>query len=66
MADIGVYRNKVRDGTLYAGIDFGNGPIEIPRSKYEVRGYKPVFDELPTKAEYEAKKAAKADEPPPP
>ena len=60
----GVYRNKVRDGTLYAGVDYGDGPKEIAKAKYEMRGFKPSFDELPTKEEYMAAKLKIAAIPP--
>ena len=56
----GVYKNKVRDGTEYAAVDYGDGPKEISKSKYLQRSFKPPFDELPTKEEYEAKKKAAA------
>ncbi len=56
----GVYKNKVRDGTEYAAIDYGTGPIEIPKYKYEQRAYKPPYDQLITRAAYEAQQAAAA------
>ena len=55
---IGLYRNKVRDGSEYAGVDYGGEPKEIPKERYIMRAIQPPYEQLPTKAEYEAKKNA--------
>ena len=53
----GVYRTKDSTGAEYALADYGASALgELPRSLYEERGYKPPFDQLPTKEEYEARK----------
>lgn len=56
----GIYRTKTPEsGAEYAFVDYGV-PMnigEIPRGRYELNGYLPPFDMLPTKAEYEASNA---------
>ena len=56
----GIYRTKtLESGAEYAFVDYGV-PLnigEIPRSRYELKGFLPPFDKLPTKAEYEASNA---------
>jgi hypothetical protein len=59
MSTRGLYRNKMPDsGAEYARVFYHNNnassPGEIPRPLYEARGYKPAFDNLPTKGDGEA------------
>lgn len=43
-----------QDGDWAQVSDNGKISIPIPRDQYEVKGYLPPFDQLPTKEEYEA------------
>lgn len=52
---IGIYR--VTDG--WGGVedsvyieDEGGAAMDIPRSRYEIQGYEPPYNELPSKEEY--------------
>jgi hypothetical protein len=59
----GIYRTKTApNGVEYAYIDYEevSGIGEIARARYESQGYKPPFDDLPTKEEYDAKRATQA------
>lgn len=56
MSAKGLYRTKTPDsGAEYAMVDYGvpSSLGEIPRAQYEMRGYAPKFDDLPTKETYE-------------
>lgn len=44
----GIY--KTSDDLIY--VSYGEAPLPIPRVIYELRGYKPAHDLLPTKEEY--------------
>jgi hypothetical protein len=51
----GIYKTKTeKSGAEYAAIDYGGNGVtmDIPRDLYEDRGYKPRFDDLPTKEQY--------------
>jgi hypothetical protein len=56
----GLYRTKTPGSDAeYAFVDYGvSSSLEdtIPRSQYEAQGYRPPFDELPTKETYEARR----------
>ena len=57
----GVYRTKTPEsGAEYAWMDYGTPSNlgEIPRARYEEQSYEPPFEELPTKEQYDAKRAA--------
>jgi hypothetical protein len=58
----GVYRLKrPPSGAEYAYVHGIRSKVgQIPREKYEERGYKPPFDQLPTKAMYEKWKVRNA------
>lgn len=57
----GVYRTETPEsGAEYAFVEYGTASSlgdTVPRAVYEERGYRPEFDSLPTKAEYEQKNA---------
>ncbi len=60
MAAKGIYRTKTpKGGAEYAFVAYSAASKlgEIPRQRYEAQGYEPPFDYLPTKEEYEARKA---------
>jgi hypothetical protein len=44
----GIY--KTSDDFIY--VSYGESSFPIPRATYELRGYKPALDLLPTKEEY--------------
>jgi len=59
MAAQGIYRAKSPvTGVEYAYLQLGDLPgEEMARTLYEALGYQPLFDQLPTKEEYEKRKA---------
>jgi hypothetical protein len=65
MSARGLYRTKTPDGGAeYARVVYGiaSAPGEIPRPLYEARGYKPRFDNLPTRGEIEARQLINVEE----
>jgi hypothetical protein len=52
----GLYRTRdATSGAEYALVDYGNAPSlkdTISRSHYQMRGYRPAFDTLPTQEQY--------------
>lgn len=58
----GLYREITDNpGRDYVFVDYGTASDigEVPRELYESRGYLPIFDSLPTKAEFNASSAKK-------
>lgn len=41
----------------WAQVTDGHNAFPIPRERYQNKGYKPPFDELPTREQYEVKSA---------
>ena len=65
MSARGLYRTKMLEsGAEYARVVYGiaSAPGEIPRPLYEARGYKPRFDNLPTRGGIEARQLSNVEE----
>lgn len=59
----GVYKTRTAEsGAEYAYVDYGvaSNAGEIPKARYEAKGYQPPFDKLPTKEQYEASRRGNA------
>jgi hypothetical protein len=56
----GVYRTgNEESGTCYAHVEYVNcATMDLPEQRYRDRGYKPEFDKLPWKTDYDAANAA--------
>ncbi|CAM5765999.1 hypothetical protein LMIY3S_01672 [Labrys miyagiensis] len=51
----GLFRNVI-EGVEYARVEYNPYDIaDVPRLDYEKLGFEPIFDELPTFAEFEAR-----------
>ena len=57
----GIYRTKTKEGgACYVHVEYVTpATMEVPEQRYRDKGYRPEFDKLPWKEEYDAAEAAK-------
>jgi hypothetical protein len=56
----GIYRTRIEEsGACYVLVEYETpATMEVPEQRYRERGYKPEFDKLPWKRDYDPAKAA--------
>ena len=57
----GIYRTQTKEsGACYVHVEYDTiAAMELTEQRYRERGYKPEFDKLPWKKDYDAAEAAK-------
>jgi hypothetical protein len=57
----GIYRTQTKEsGACYVHVEYDTiAAMELTEQRYRERGYKPEFDKLPSKKDYDAAEAAK-------